>query len=238
MQGDVIPVFIGYDRSEVDAYRVCSFSLSRHCSIPTCIFPLDRNALTKIGVYSREVDYSRGVQTDKSDGKPFSTEFSFTRFLCPSLTQFQGWALFVDCDFLFTADFASVWNSRDDKYAVMVVKQEHNPKELVKMDGVVQTQYRRKNWSSLILWNCGHPSNSVLTPKEVNIRPGSWLHGFEWLQDYEIGDIDKRWNYLHNAVDKELPYAIHYTAGGPWHKEYQNCAYANEWREELKRCQI
>lgn len=235
MPDDVIPYFIGYDRSEVDAYNVCVSSFRNHCSVPSCIFPLNRDALTKIGVYSRESEIQMGREVDKSDGKPFSTEFSFSRFLVPSLMQFQGWALFTDCDFLFTADFASVWKLRDDSKAVMVVKQDYDPKELVKMDGKEQTRYRRKNWSSLILWNCGHPSNSILTPKEVNIRPGSWLHGFEWLQDYEIGDIDKRWNYLHNAVDKELPYAIHYTTGGPWHKEYQNCAYANEWREELKR---
>lgn len=236
MPKDVIPVFIGYDRSEIDAYRVCSNSLSRHCSVPTCIFPLNRDALTKIGLYTRESVLQNGKEIDKSDERPFSTEFSFSRFLVPSLMQFQGWALFVDCDFLFTADFADVWDTRDDTKAVMVVKQDHDPKELVKMDGKEQTRYRRKNWSSLILWNCGHESNKLLTPAEVNKRPGRWLHGFEWLQDYEIGDIDPRWNALDGGNSMEVPFGIHYTTGGPWHKGFETCPYAKEWREELMLC--
>lgn len=231
---DVIPAYIGYDPSEHDAYYVCKQSLERHSSLPVLSMGLFQDELRRSGLYSRE-PYRRqddGQLVDKSDEKPFSTEFSFTRFLVPALAQYRGWSLFCDCDFLFFADVAKVWATRDDKYAVMVTKHNHNPTAAIKMHGVEQTKYPRKNWSSFVLWNNEHRANRDLTPKEVNMRPGRWLHGFEWLDDSLIGEVDLRWNYIDGLVEGS-PYAYHYTEGGPWHKGYENCRYANEWREEL-----
>lgn len=235
---DVIPAYIGYDPSEHDAFNVCIHSLKRHSTIPVYAQGLYQPALRDIGLYTREaaIRNNDGHLVDKSDEKPFSTEFSFSRFLVPALSQYRGWSMFVDCDFLYFADIAQVWNKLDDKYAVMVCKHSHNPIVSIKMHGVEQTKYPRKNWSSFVLWNNEHKANRCLTPKEVNIRPGRWLHGFEWLDDSLIGEIDLRWNYIDGLVEG-FPYAYHFTEGGPWHKGYENCKYANQWREELKLTQ-
>jgi len=231
----MIPAFIGYDSSEHDAFLVAANSLVRHSSVPVHVQGLYQFELRKMGLYWREPSdrLNNGNLVDKSDEKPFSTEFSFTRFLVPALCQYREWALFSDCDFLFFADVLRAWELRDDKYAVMVCKHNHTPPEGVKFDGKAQTKYPRKNWSSFVLWNCDHPKNGVLTPKEVNMRPGRWLHGFEWLEDHQIGEINLRWNFIDGQVEG-FPLAYHFTEGGPWHKGYENCKYANQWREELK----
>ena len=143
-------IFIGYDSREDIAYEVCKHSiLARN---PTAeVIPLKRQELIDEGLYTREVD-------------PLSsTEFTFTRFLIPHLMNYEGWALFCDCDFLFTVDVNEIFNCADNQYAVMVVKHDYTPEEGVKMDGQKQLPYPRKNWSSLVLWNCGHPSNQKLT---------------------------------------------------------------------------
>jgi hypothetical protein len=149
----------------------CAFN---RCSItPRCrsgIEPLDERRLRHAGLYRREWTYEDGQYYDTRDRKPFSTEFSFTRFLVPSLCQWRGVALFCDCDFLWRTDVAELFALHDPSFAVQVVKHDHNPSETVKMEGQAQTRYLRKNWSSLMLWNCDHPSNLMLTPHKVNLR--------------------------------------------------------------------
>jgi hypothetical protein len=169
---------------------------------------------------------------DLGDLKPFSTDFAFTRFLVPALSLYQGWALFCDCDFLFTADMAEVFALADDKYAVRVVKHDHDPAEKTKMGGIVQTRYRRKNWSSLVLWNCGHPQNASLTGYVVNEWAGQWLHAFSWLDDGVIGDLPRGWNHL-AGVDAPLdkpPQGIHFTLGIPTMPGCGKTPYAALWR--------
>src|SRR6185437_187672 len=135
----------------------------RRSSRPVTIRALRRPDLIDAGVYTRRAIRVGNGWIDGIDGKPFSTEFSFSRFLVPALSLFDGWALFCDCDFLFTADISRLFALADDRYAVMCVKHRHDPVETRKMDGVPQTRYRRKNWSSLVLWNCGHKSNRPLS---------------------------------------------------------------------------
>ena len=108
--------------------------------------------------------------------------------------------------------------------------------EGTKMDGQKQTIYPRKNWSSMVLWNCGHPSNKVVTQKLVNdpTVTGAYLHRFSWLKDEEVGSIDHTWNYLVGVYDdKANPNLIHYTEGGPWFENYRDCEYHAEWKTEL-----
>jgi lipopolysaccharide biosynthesis glycosyltransferase len=142
-------IVIGYDPSEDDAYQVCRASLLKHASRPLHITKLDRQALQESGFYRREWRGEAGQFIDLGDLKPFSTEFAFTRFLVPALNLYQGWALFCDCDFLFTDDIAKLFDYADDKYAVLCVKHDHDPSEQTKMGGIVQSRYHRKNWSSL-----------------------------------------------------------------------------------------
>jgi len=231
----MLPIFIGYDAREKIAFDVCCYSLARRATIPTRIKALDIDELRSMGSYRRTHVMDGQVKIDRIDGKPFSTDFAFTRFLVPYLQNYRGWALFSDCDFLFRADVAELQPLMDDQYAVRVVKHNHVPTNSVKMDGQRQEGYPRKNWSSFVLWNCGHPSNRDLTPIEVNTRPGRWLHGFSWLKDHEIGEIPIEWNWLAGVNPPiENPKAVHHSNGGPWFPDYQDVPYGKEWRDECK----
>jgi lipopolysaccharide biosynthesis glycosyltransferase len=218
-------IFIGYDTREDIAYQVCKHSiLSRQPAAE--IRPLKQQELRDAGWYNRPVD------------KLASTEFTFTRFLIPELTNFTGWALFIDCDIITTTDIKELFDQADDQYAVMCVKHDYTVKEGIKMDGKVQTIYPRKNWSSVMLINCGHPSNRVLTQDLVNNPEinGAYLHRFSWLKNEEIGELNHTWNYLVGVYDNiEIPKLIHYTEGGPWfdHPEYRYCDFHQLWKDEL-----
>ena len=232
---EILPCYVGYDSREDEAFKVCENSLKRHSSIPVFTMAMRQEVLRYIGLYTRKVDYDDGQSVDVVDGKPFSTEFSFSRFLVPALAQYEGWALFCDCDMLFRTDVAELLALRDEKYAVMVVKHDHRPKEQVKMDGERQEHYFRKNWSSFILWNCSHPSNARLTVEMANTKPGGWLHAFQWLKPHEIGELPEAWNWLEGSSPSEIhPKVVHFTRGGPWFEEYEQVAYAREWLAEQK----
>ena len=102
------------------------------------------------------------------------------------------------------------------------------------MDGQDQLQYPRKNWSSLILWNCAHPSNAVLTARKVSdpATTGAFLHRFQWLKDEVIGTVPTPWNWLVNWYREPqdgTPCALHFTEGGPWFHQYKNTEYAASW---------
>lgn len=226
-------IFVGYDPREDVAYKVCRHSILKHATIPVEITPIRQGDLRAAGLYRR------------NRGPTESTEFSFTRFLTPYLADYRGWALFIDCDFLYTADIAPLAALCDDRYAVMCVKHDYAPTAATKMDGAVQTVYPRKNWSSMVLYNCKHPKNAAaLTVDAVSEQTGAFLHRFMWLEDEEIGEVPFVWNFLvgHNKVDdKDLvgtfPRAIHYTQGGPWFERYKDCEFADLWIKELEEMQ-
>jgi len=216
-------IFVGYDTREDIAYQVCKHSIiSRQSNAE--VHPLKQNELREAGWYTRPID-TLG-----------STEFTFTRFLIPELTNFEGWALFMDCDMILTTDIKELFDQADDKYAVMCVQHDYKVEEGFKMDGQKQTVYPRKNWSSVVLWNCGHPSNKVVTTDLVNDEKttGKYLHRFSWLKDDEIGELDHTWNYLVGVYkDLDKPNLIHYTEGGPWFENYRNGEFSRLWKDEL-----
>ena len=227
---DTLPVMIGWDQREAVAADVCRHSLLRHASIPLYVRFLKQEPLREIGLYRRQWEWRGGQRIDLIDERPFSTEFSFTRFLVPALCGYDGWALFCDCDFLFMADVAELLPFMDDSKAVLVCKQIHLPTETQKMDGCAQSQYRRKNWSSLMLLNCGHPSTRALHVRDVNERTGAFLHSFDWLDGGEIGELPPQWNYIAGTTTG-TPKAVHLTSGGPWLPQCQDVAFAREWRD-------
>lgn len=232
----MLNVFIGYDSREPEAYEVAKASILKHARIPVHIQKLEQKALRRAGLYRRQETMLNGQKTDVTDGKPFSTEFSFTRFLVPTLTQWQGWALFMDCDQLFMADIAELEKELDPRFAVQVCQQNYMPTSSIKMDGQKQEGYNRKNWSSFMVFNCEHPSNHGLTPDAANIEPGSWLHGLKWLNDSDIGKLSDGWNWI-DGTTQGAPLNVHYTTGGPWfqHMRNSNAPYFQEWRDEAKR---
>lgn len=217
-------VFIGWDSQQQLAYEVCRHSILRHAaSPPPDVQPIQLPMLRERGLYSRAEDPLA------------STEFTYSRFLVPSLAEYQGWALFMDSDFLVTDDIASLFACADPRYAVLCVQHDYHPSESRKMDGALQTNYPRKNWSSLVLWNCEHPANRCITPELVSRETGAFLHRFHWLEDALIGRLPETWNWLEgwNAVpDQGLPKGIHFTRGGPWFEDWGDVQYGDHWRNE------
>ena len=217
-----LKIYIGWDSREDIAYQVAKYSIEKHASVPVEIVPLKQKLLRKEEIYTRPVDAMA------------STEFTFTRFLIPELTNFEGWALFIDCDVVALDDVKLLFDQVDDKYAVMCAQHDYTPKETVKMDGQVQHMYPRKNWSSMMLINCAHPSNKLLNKElvnDVNIG-GAYLHRFSWLDDNEIGEISHEWNWLvgwYKEPEDGTPKFLHYTEGGPWFTQYRKCEYNYEW---------
>ena len=223
-----LKIFIGWDSREDIAYQVARQSILEHASVPVEIIPLKQRDLKKAGYYSRKRD------------KLASTEFTFTRYLIPAITDYTGWALFIDCDFLFKSDVKTLFDKAESRYAIMCAKHNYQPRPGTKMDGQQQTVYPRKNWSSMMLINCEHPSNRKLTFDLINDeeKTGAYFHRFSWLKDKEIGSISHEWNWLVNwykEPDDGSPKALHYTEGGPWFESYKNCEYALDWhRVEVK----
>jgi lipopolysaccharide biosynthesis glycosyltransferase len=216
-----LDIYIGWDSREQEAFRVAKDSMFKHTKALINIYPLQQSWLREQGHYWRSADPLA------------STEFSLTRFLVPHLQEYRGWALFCDCDFLFRRDIAELFKLCDDRYAVMCVKHDYQPKDTHKMDNRVQHQYDRKNWSSLMLINCGHEQVKRLMPYDVNTQTALYLHQFKWLTDDVIGELPVEWNYLegwHTAQDCADPAAVHFTRGGPWLNNYQNVEYAAEWK--------
>ena len=172
-----------------------------------------------------------GQLFDCMDNKPLSTEFSFTRFLVPALTQWQGVALFIDSDMLFLDDVAKLFDEANPSHAVQVVKHNYAPTQTSKMRaGVVQESYNRKNWSSVMLFNCSHSTCKQLTPYTVNYTKGSWLHQFKWAPDTTIGSLSPRWNVL-DGWDEPAPDTgnYHYTLGTPDVPGCESRPFASEW---------
>ena len=216
-------IYIGYDSKEDIAYRVCKYSLNKHSSSDIKIYSLKLQELVAKKFYSRTIDPLA------------STEFTYSRFLVPALTNYKGWAIFCDCDFIFFENILQILENIDDTKAVYCVQHDYTPKEKHKMDGQKQTIYPRKNWSSFILFNCDHPSNKKLTVDTVNAESGAYLHQFKWLKDDEIGSLDERWNWLEGWTSQhnnKKPYAVHFTRGGPWFDEWQDVEFAKEWLNE------
>ena len=216
----MINVFIGYDSKEKVAYNVLSHSIIQNSTKPVAITPIALNNLKDDFVRERNA--------------LSSTEFSFSRFMIPHLMNYQGWALFMDCDMLMFEDISKLWRMRDDSKAIQVCKHDYTPKESKKFLGQVQTKYEKKNWSSFMLMNC--KKCTTLTPDYVNKASGLELHQYKWLESEKlIGNLPLEWNWLVGEYEhKEDVKNVHFTEGGPWFDEYKNCDYSKDWFANYK----
>ena len=231
-------IYIGYDPKEDISYRVLRHSILKHTRREYNIVPLSQPDLRRAGLYRRAGKELDGRIVDYFDKKPFSSEFSFTRFLVPFLNQYSGLALYMDCDMFLRTDIRLLfgeYGGRED-YAVQVVQHTYKPEFSIKMDNQSQEIYPRKNWSSFVLWNCSHEAHLRLTVDDVNTKNGSWLHGFGWLHNNEIGRLSPRWNWLDGHSMDEDPYNVHFTSGGPAFTNWKpsrlfDAEMAEEWKE-------
>ncbi len=215
-----ISIVVGFDQREAIAYHVFCQSILERSSSPVRFTPLSENTLAN-------------YKETHLDG---SNKFIYSRFLTPYLSGFSGWAIFADGDMVCREDITKLWDLRDDSKALLVVKHVYKTKASIKYLGNKNENYPRKNWSSLILWNCGHQANSVLTPEFIQRNPGSFLHRFSWLSDDMIGALPAEWNWL--AIEyPPNPNAkiIHYTLGTPCFKDYANESMSDIWHQGFKR---
>ena len=212
-----IPVFIGYDPREAVAYHTCANSIIRHASRPVAIIPLALNLFD---------DYKE-THTDGSN------HFIYSRFLVPHLMEYTGHAIFIDGDMIVRSDIVELWEQRDVTKDVQVVKHNYKTRMTEKYLGAPNEDYPRKNWSSVILWNCNSFPNRRLTPKFIQQSTGSFLHRFTWLDDERIGELSREWNWLPDEYgpnpDAKL---LHYTLGTPCFHEFATTPMADEWHQE------
>lgn len=215
-----INIVIGFDQRESVAFHTFVQSIIEKVSIPVSIIPLAINSLK---------DYK-----ETHDEK--SNDFIYSRFLTPYLNNFEGWAIFFDGDMICQADIKELWDLRDEKKALLVAKHNYKTKAKKKYLGNINEDYPRKNWSSVILWNCSHPKHKILTPKFIANQTGKYLHRFSWLNDVDIGELPKIWNWLAIEYPKNIEAKlIHYTLGTPCFKDYSTSDMAEVWQDTYKR---
>ena len=212
-----IPIFIGYDPREAVAYHTCVNSIIRHASKPVAIIPLALNLFE---------DYTE-THTDGSN------QFIYSRFLVPHLMNYEGWAIFIDGDMIVRDDIVALWESRDLYMDVMVVKHDYQTKMTEKYLGSKNENYPRKNWSSVIMWNCATYPNRQLTPEFIQKATGAELHRFTWLEDRRIGELPKEWNWLPDEYgENKDAKLLHYTLGTPCFHEFADTPQGSEWHRE------
>lgn len=210
----MINLFVGFDPREAVAYHVFCNSIIQNTSVPVQITPL---VLSQLQEFNERHD-------DRSN------DFVYSRFLTPYLSDFKGWAIFADGDMVCQGDLKELIDMADPSKAVMVVKHDYQTKATQKYLGNINENYPRKNWSSVILWNCDHPKHKILTPDFVSKQTGKFLHRFSWLDDQDIGELPLEWNWLASEyrVNREAK-LIHFTLGTPCFKDYKNSDMADIW---------
>lgn len=227
-------IYIGYEPRETNAYLVAVSSIRQYWyDAPICPISLDQ--LRKGGLYQREIQHHNGQMFDIISRAPMSTEFAISRFFTPILAE-TGWAIFMDCDMLIRTNLRELFDLAEPSKAVMCVKHEHDPENLFKMDAQIQLRYQRKNWSSVMLWNCDHPANKGLTIELLNSLPGRDLHALCWLKDEEIGELGMEWNWLADSSPViPDPKIVHFTNGIPSMPGFEECSFSAEWKRTLQR---
>lgn len=216
----MLSMYVGYDPREACVYHTFCQSVIEHASGPVRFIPLHKPML-----------YGFDGQQDGTNA------FIYSRYLIPYLQEYRGWALFCDGDMIVTDDIYKLWNLRDREYAVQVVKHDYKTCNDKKYIGTPlqnsNIDYPRKNWSSVMLMQCEHPSNRFLNPENVAEAGGAFLHRFKWLNDDQIGELPKEWNHLvceYKAADAKL---YHHTLGSPGFSYYQHCESSKDWNRYL-----
>ncbi len=206
----ILRLFLGYDQREAVGFHVCVESIIQRTKFPVSITPI------------------YGSQRDGTN------KFTYARFLVPKLCNYEGLALFIDgSDMLVLSDLSNLFKCIDLTKAVSVVKQVYQTKHPRKYLGTLMEapnqDYPRKNWSSVMLFNCSHPANRKLTEDYVRDNSGPHLHRLGWLSDELIGELPKSWNVLIGEDDEGFCNLAHYTLGIPAFENYKDSKYSEEW---------
>lgn len=212
---------IGFDQREAAAWHVCVQSIIKHASVPVSITPLTLNSLKWFP------NHPNGTNA-----------FITSRYLAPSLFDFAGWALFLDSDIILRCDIADLWARRDERYAVQLVKHRYTTRHGRKYVGspieADNVPYPMKNYSSVMLMNCGHSAMRVLSPGYVSRSTSQHLHRFEWLDESLIGELPADYNHLvgEHARNDDAK-VVHHTLGIPGFAHYVDSEHSREWHRLL-----
>lgn len=180
-------VFIGVDPRQPVAAAVLNYSIQKNASKPVAVTNLHLKQLPIT---------RRGL-----------TEFTYSRFLAPYLSDYQGTSVFVDADMLVTGD---IWELAE--YANAPVS--------------VAKHAERFEWPAVMVFR--NEDCKTLTPEYVQNEENK-LFDFAWTPD--IGKLPDKWHYVvgYDAPrgDAEL---WHFTKGIPEHPECRNCHGAEVWK--------
>ena len=212
----MLKVFCGYEPKLAIGFHVFVQSLIENASIDVQIIPV------------------HGMQRDGTQA------FTYSRFLVPEMCGFKGRAIYLDAsDMLMLDDIAELERLFDPLVSVQVVKHDYvtkHPKKFIGSEQETKNEhYPRKNWSSLILWNCEHFPNRILTTEYVSKQSGAHLHRFGWLESKRIGELPNCWNVLVGEVENTDTKIAHFTLGIPELSHYELCEYSNEWYDTKNR---
>lgn len=211
----MIRLFIGHDDREAIGCHVFLSSVMRKASQFVAVTMLDGR------------------------GMPQGTNaFTYSRFLVPWLCNFQGRAIFMDgADMLMLADIAELDALFDPSFAVQVVKHPtYSTRNPIKYRGTSMEcpnlNYPRKNWASVMQFNCAHACWADLTPKVLEATAGVKRLQFAGIPDEAIGALPDEWNRI---VDEGHPVegakVLHWTAGIPAFPQYADAPGAAAWFE-------
>ncbi len=185
-------IFIGYDPRQPLAFQVLAHSIWKRASRPVSITRLQLNQLpiTRKGL----------------------TEFTFSRYLVPCLSDYHGLSVFLDADMLCLTDITKLEDEIDLSMAVSVVKGKS-----------------RFEWPSLMVFNNANYLTRKLTPEFI--EKGS-PHTLDWAQD-RIGELPKDYNHIvpYDGVNQNAK-IVHFTQGIPCWDETRGCEYSAEWNRE------
>lgn len=186
-------IFIGYDARQPIAFSVCAQSIYDHASKPVEIVRLDlrHSPVQRIG----------------------QTDFTYSRFLVPYLSNFEGQSIFLDPDILVRGDICDLFslplNAGTNVSMVMHEQEFERPSVMVFQND-----------------RCAH-----MTPEYVKSEK---MFEFEWVR-YPTS-LPKEWNHL-IGFDKHDPDAklVHFTKGIPVWPETIHCEFAQEWIDTFRR---
>lgn len=214
----MIHLFCGFDPRESVGFHTFVSSVLKRASQPVSIVPLSTMGLPE-----------------------GTNNFTVSRFLVPHLMGYAGRAIFMDaCDMICLGDVAELDAEFDESKAVQVVKhpayQSQHARKYIGTDMECdQSNYPRKNWASVMLFNCGHPSWSGFNPEFIaELRP-IWMLRFAHLPDEQIGALPADWNVMvDEGQDEAGAKILHWTAGIPTFRHYRNARRSIDWFEEHK----
>lgn len=221
----MLNVCIGYDCKEPVSYHVLAHSIMTRASKPVSITPIYLPQLRKRGIYTRPRDPDQ------------STDFTYSRFLTPWMSEPGQRSIFMDCDMLCLADIYELDTIAASQYDrnVLVVKHNYIPNPANKFLDQVQTTYPCKNWSSLMVFNGHRMATKRLTPNLIDTASAMHLHRFKWCSNGldDVGELPLEWNHLVGEyAPNPAAKLVHFTRGGPWFPDFADCEYADAWRAE------